>query len=201
MDVELPFFTPILERRGGKGCPPMTTPQSHATLRRRSASLVYPCWVSLSRGRISGGALASGIEPDHACGSLGGRIPFVLSAVATDLSYNPTRYPVGAHSVALERTISAWGPEVQDDLARIHVGVIGAGSVGSVIAEGLARMGIERITIFDFDIVEEHNRDRLLHVLAPARSASRRLVCLQRHSARVLRQLTLQSRRCSRCAK
>ncbi len=61
------------------------------------------------------------------------------------------------------RTVSAWGPAVQADLARLHVGIIGAGSVGALVAEALARIGIEWITLLDFDTVEAVNLDRLLH--------------------------------------
>lgn len=38
---------------------------------------------------------------------------------------------------------------------RIHI--IGCGSVGSVVAENLARFGITDITLYDFDTVEEKN--------------------------------------------
>lgn len=38
---------------------------------------------------------------------------------------------------------------------RIHI--IGCGSVGSVIAENLARLGLTNITLYDFDKVESHN--------------------------------------------
>src|SRR5207248_3299526 len=48
------------------------------------------------------------------------------------------------------RTVSAWGEQVQADLARMHVGVVGAGSVGAIVAEALARTGIGRITLIDF---------------------------------------------------
>jgi|GEM_PF-6307853 len=39
------------------------------------------------------------------------------------------------------RTVSAWGERAQHHLARLLVGIIGAGSVGSFIAEGMARTG------------------------------------------------------------
>lgn len=38
---------------------------------------------------------------------------------------------------------------------RIHI--IGCGSVGSTVAELLARFGLTKITLYDFDIVEKHN--------------------------------------------
>lgn len=63
----------------------------------------------------------------------------------------------------LKRTVSAWGEPVQADLARLHVGVVGAGSVGALIAEALARTGIAQVTLIDFDSVETVNLDRLLH--------------------------------------
>ena len=38
---------------------------------------------------------------------------------------------------------------------RCHI--IGCGSIGSNVAELLARYGVERITLWDFDTVEPHN--------------------------------------------
>ncbi|MFB7919387.1 ThiF family adenylyltransferase [Streptomyces sp. NPDC056061] len=46
-------------------------------------------------------------------------------------------------------------------MARMHVGVVGCGSVGMLVVEALARTGIERLSLFDFDTVEEVNLDRL----------------------------------------
>ena len=40
---------------------------------------------------------------------------------------------------------------------------LAAGSVGSIIAEALARTGFQHVTLIDFDTVEELNLDRLLH--------------------------------------
>lgn len=62
------------------------------------------------------------------------------------------------------RTVNVWGTEVNDDISRLNVGIIGLGSVGSVVAEMLARMGISTFTLIDFDSVEEHNLDRLCGV-------------------------------------
>jgi molybdopterin/thiamine biosynthesis adenylyltransferase len=66
-------------------------------------------------------------------------------------------------SSLLQRTTSAWGPERQGNLARVRIGIVGAGSVGSIIAEALARTGFSRISLIDFDTVEAVNLDRLLH--------------------------------------
>jgi len=63
----------------------------------------------------------------------------------------------------LHRTISAWGLERQQKLARLKIGVVGLGSVGSIVAEGLARLGVQSIKLIDFDSIEEVNLDRILH--------------------------------------
>jgi hypothetical protein len=72
--------------------------------------------------------------------------------------------PVPKPSEQQIRTVSAWGDESQATLVRLRAGIIGAGSVGGVIAESLARMGFEDITLVDFDIVKTHNLDRLNYV-------------------------------------
>jgi len=59
------------------------------------------------------------------------------------------------------RTVSAWGEDCQADLVRLRVGIVGAGSVGGMIAEALARTGFEDIVSIDFDHIEQHNLDRL----------------------------------------
>jgi molybdopterin-synthase adenylyltransferase len=64
------------------------------------------------------------------------------------------------------RTVSAWGAHRQRDLARLRVGVVGAGSVGGFIAESLARTGFEDVIVIDYDTIEEKNLDRLLYATA-----------------------------------
>jgi len=45
----------------------------------------------------------------------------------------------------------------------LRVGVVGLGSVGCIIAEALARIGVNSVVLIDPDKVEEHNLDRLLY--------------------------------------
>lgn len=79
------------------------------------------------------------------------------------VTYADELLPPPALREELARTIAAWGEETQADLARLHVVVVGVGSVGSIIIEALARMGIVRVTFVDFDRIARVNRDRTLH--------------------------------------
>lgn len=78
------------------------------------------------------------------------------------ISFNPT-IPVPKPKRELLRTTSVWGEDLQAVFGRMHVGVVGGGSVGALVAESLARMGVGRLSLIDFDRVERHNLDRLLH--------------------------------------
>jgi hypothetical protein len=77
------------------------------------------------------------------------------------VSYNDALAPPPPATAEQVRTISAWGEEAQRDLVRLRVGVVGAGTVGGIVAEALARMGFEDVQAIDFDHVEERNLDRL----------------------------------------
>jgi hypothetical protein len=79
------------------------------------------------------------------------------------ITYDDRQRPRPSFRPELARTVSAWGEETQARLARLRVGIVGAGSVGALVAEALARTGIEHIRLIDFDSVERVNRDRLLY--------------------------------------
>lgn len=53
----------------------------------------------------------------------------------------------------LSKSYDFFQPEKDD--SRIHI--VGCGSVGSTLAENLARCGITKMTLWDFDTVEAHN--------------------------------------------
>ena len=59
------------------------------------------------------------------------------------------------------RTISSWGQKTQDDISRLKIGIVGLGSVGSIVAEILSRTGITDFVLIDFDSVEAKNLDRM----------------------------------------
>ncbi len=62
----------------------------------------------------------------------------------------------------LKRTVSVWGSTNHEILSNLTIGIVGLGSVGSIVAETLARMGMRKITLIDFDKVEKHNLDRII---------------------------------------
>ena len=64
----------------------------------------------------------------------------------------------------LDRTLSAWGDAIQRRIAALTVGVVGLGSVGSLVTEALARIGVGHLILIDFDRAETVNRDRVLHL-------------------------------------
>lgn len=60
------------------------------------------------------------------------------------------------------RTVNVWGEEAHSTLGRLRVGIVGLGSVGALVVEALARMGLQRFVLIDFDRIEPHNLDRLV---------------------------------------
>ena len=62
---------------------------------------------------------------------------------------------------AWARQALAFGPELNQILRRLKIGVVGCGGTGSATAMLLARLGVGQIALFDEDIVESTNLGRL----------------------------------------
>lgn len=60
------------------------------------------------------------------------------------------------------RTVSFWGDANQAAIASLTVAIVGLGSVGSIVAELLARTGVQRLILIDFDVIKAHNLDRTI---------------------------------------
>jgi proteasome lid subunit RPN8/RPN11 len=60
-----------------------------------------------------------------------------------------------------DRQVRAFGRPVQRALASLHVGVVGAGGTGSAVIEQLARLGVGTLSVFDKDIFDETNVNRV----------------------------------------
>lgn len=77
-----------------------------------------------------------------------------------------------AHAERDDRTVRALGADGQRRLRNATVGIVGVGGLGSLVAEQLARLGVEELVVIDPDDVEESNLSRLAgaydhHVGAP----------------------------------
>ncbi len=79
------------------------------------------------------------------------------------VTYNADQVPPPQRRPTLRRTTDTWGAARQSDLARLRFGVVGVGSVGCMVAEALARIGVEHLVLVDADSVKTHNLDRLLY--------------------------------------
>ena len=79
------------------------------------------------------------------------------------VTFNENTYSTFRNKNILRRTIETWGMDEQLKISRMKVGVVGIGSVGSMVSENLARIGVENIILIDHDKIEEHNLDRLLY--------------------------------------
>ena len=75
------------------------------------------------------------------------------------ITYHPAM-PAVASTRSQETTLSVWGEAAQEKLVRARVGIVGLGSVGSLVAEAFSRVGLVNVTHIDFDKVEEKNLDR-----------------------------------------
>lgn len=64
-------------------------------------------------------------------------------------------------SKILARQALAFGNALNSDLKRMRVGVVGCGGTGSALAMLLARLGVGQIALFDNDVVEASNLNRL----------------------------------------
>lgn len=76
------------------------------------------------------------------------------------ITYHPTLRPAPPVSSTQVATVSVWGEEPQADLVRVRVGIVGVGSVGSIVTEALSRTGMTWIAALDHDHIKDRNLDR-----------------------------------------
>lgn len=87
----------------------------------------------------------------------------VVGPQSYELYFNDDIAPPPPRRDILKRTFDTWGREAQQTISRLKIGIVGLGSVGCIVAEAIARMGVAQVTLIDPDKVEEHNLDRLLY--------------------------------------
>lgn len=60
-----------------------------------------------------------------------------------------------------DRQVRAFGAEIQAQLGRLHIGIVGLGGTGSAVAEQVYRLGVGRLSLFDGDVLAESNLNRV----------------------------------------
>jgi len=70
--------------------------------------------------------------------------------------------PIAKSDSFADRQVRAFGAQGQLRIESFKVGIVGLGGTGSLMAEGLARLGVRRFVLVDQDRVDETNRNRLL---------------------------------------
>jgi len=85
-------------------------------------------------------------------------------------------FPDGAETISAEfdRQVRTFGRQSTIVLGRLRIGIVGCGGMGSAVASLLARIGVRRLALFDFDLVDETNLNRL-HFSTRADANLRRL--------------------------
>ena len=66
-----------------------------------------------------------------------------------------------AASPEFDRQLRVFGRQTMTAIEQLRVGVVGCGGMGSAAAMLLARIGVRRLALFDFDYVDETNLNRL----------------------------------------
>lgn len=80
----------------------------------------------------------------------------LISVIGDDISF------FWDHNPSAKRPM-AFTSDMTTELSRISAAVVGVSGTGSIVAEALARLGIGRITLIDFDKVEYKNLNRILN--------------------------------------
>src|SRR5262249_22761740 len=89
----------------------------------------------------------------------------ILTHQLLELSSLVHRFPFGRQTtMQSERYIrqSFLGSDAEDKIANCRVAVIGLGGGGSHVVQQLAHIGFKRYVLYDGDIVEESNLNRLV---------------------------------------
>jgi hypothetical protein len=60
-----------------------------------------------------------------------------------------------------DRQVRAFGEEIQELLATLHIGIVGNGGTGSAVAEQLIRLGVGRLSLFEGQTLDASNVTRV----------------------------------------
>ena len=86
----------------------------------------------------------------------------VVGTTVARLGPCESEFPTNGSTELYDRQLRMFGEVGQRELQKCHVGIIGLGGVGSLVAEYLARIGVGRFTLVDDDRVEPSNLSRVV---------------------------------------
>lgn len=91
-----------------------------------------------------------------------GHVPLAtIRVVGSRITLHHLEQPTVSDTRAFHRQALAFGKTLNRDLRKLCVGVVGCGGTGSAVAMLLARLGVGQIALFDHDIVDQTNLNRL----------------------------------------
>ncbi|OKI58018.1 ThiF family adenylyltransferase [Micromonospora sp. CB01531] len=124
----------------------------------------YPALRQIT-GQVVGGLV---FTPQAAAGDLwlpdGSRVDLaeVVIPGGNLIRLRPRPARAGTVDLMHDRQARLFGQLGQESLGRMRVAVVGLGGVGSILVEGLARLGVGSLLLIDDDTVDETNLPRLL---------------------------------------
>lgn len=145
----------------------------------------YPALLQIARGMPVGGAVFGrrSVEIDLWLPS-GQRIGLDRAAVVGNTINHLTPSRRGqsfSPSENHDRQIRMFGRAGQAELSQCHVGIVGLGGIGSLVAEYLSRLGVGDFCLVDDDRIERSNLSRIVGASpADADSAIAKVVVAQR---------------------
>jgi hypothetical protein len=123
-----------------------------------AVTVVVALGVGMAAGRLAGACrVGSSLRPLDSVRVAGAGLATVrfLEQAADPTSEVPALpWP---EEEMLSRTIGALGEEAWRRLRGLHVALVGCGRTGSLMAIGLRRLGVRRLTLLDPDRLEPHN--------------------------------------------
>ncbi len=158
-----------------------------------SHELGYPALLQISRG-MPVGAIVMGHRSMQAdvWVSGGTRLELdeavIVGSTIQRLTAAPRQWEPGQQPATFERQIRMFGAAGQRQLGRARVAVLGLGGIGSLVAEYLARLGVNHFQLIDPDRVEVSNLSRIV-------GASWSDAVERRHKVEVAKRLILEANR------
>jgi molybdopterin-synthase adenylyltransferase len=92
---------------------------------------------------------------------LGKKESLMVHVVGNELK-NDCSFNGNVKSGKYERQIRAFGKEGHDKLSSLTVAIVGTGGTGSIIAQQLAHLGVNKFYLVDPDFLEESNLNRVV---------------------------------------